>query len=168
MPVEVLRAGDRVCLADGGSAPVRWVGRSTVAARFADRLRVFPVRLRAGALGPDLPTRDLLLSPGHAVRIGGILAHASALVNGATIVRETAMPERFVYWHVELDTHALLLAEGVAAESFLDDWQELPFDDLADRPAPLPTLTELPYPRCRAARQLPRALRTLPGARAAA
>ncbi len=168
VPVERLRAGDPVCLADGGSAPVRWVGHSTVAARFADRLRVFPVRIRAGALGPNLPHRDLLLSPGHAVRIGEILVHASALVNFTTILREAAMPERFVYWHVELDSHALLLAEGVAAESFLDDWQELPFDNAATRPAPSPDAVELPYPRARAARQVPHHLRTLLAARQAA
>jgi hypothetical protein len=165
--VETLRAGDFVRLAEGGRARVRWVGRSTVAARFADPQRSFPVRLCAGALGDNVPCRDLLLSPGHAVRIGDILAHASALVNGTTIVREARMPERFTYWHVELDTHSLILAEGAAAETFLDDWQEQAFDDVSDRPAPLPTLTELPLPRCRAARQVPSAVRALLAAREA-
>ncbi len=134
----------------------------TVVTRFADPLRAFPVRIRAGALGPNLPRRDLLLSPGHAVRIGDILVHAAALVNGTGIVRVAAMPERFVYWHVELDRHALILAEGVAAETLLDTWQDLPFDEVATRPPPLPMVQELPYPRCRSARQMSQRLRIPP------
>lgn len=43
-------------------------------------------------------------------------------------------------------------------------WRELPCDDVSNCPRPLPTLTKFPYPRCRAGRQLPRALRALPGA----
>lgn len=157
--VETLTPGDWVTLADGGAAAVRWVGRHTVARRFSDPQRHWPVRIRAGALDAGLPRRDLLLTPGHALRLGDILMQANALVNGGGIVREIAVPETFVYWHVELHTHALLLAEGVAAESFLDTCQELAFDNRATRPEPAPGGGELPYPRCKSARQLPQGLR---------
>ena len=43
---------------------------------------------------------------------------AERLVNGCTVVQETA--DSVTYWHVELDRHGVLLAEGVAAESYLD------------------------------------------------
>ena len=43
-------------------------------------------------------------------------------------------------------------------------WRELPCDDVSDCRQPLPMLTKLLYPRWRAGRQLPRALRALPGA----
>ncbi len=156
-PVETLRPGDHVCLADGGTAEVRWVGRQTIAARFADPLRTWPVRIRAGALAEGVPRRDLLLSPGHAVRIGAMLANAAALVNGGSVRRETRVPGQFTYWHVELDDHALLLAEGAAAESYLHDAAEFRFDNAAERPAGAGTA--LPLPRCKSPRQVPPAIR---------
>ena len=165
-PIEALRPGDRVCLADGGAAEVRWVGRQSIAARFADPLHSWPIRIRAGALAEGVPRRDLLLSPGHAVRLGAILANAAALVNASSIRRETRVPERFTYWHIELDTHALLLAEGAAAESYLHDAAEFRFDNPGERPAG--TGAELPYPRCKSPRQVPPAIRAALAQRAAA
>jgi len=167
VPVEALRPGDLVRLADGGTAPVRWMGRHAVARHFSDPLRDWPIRVSAGALAEGVPCRDLLLSPGHALRVGNVLAHAGALVNGISIVREQRVPETFVYWHVELDTHALVLAEGAPAETFLDTYEELAFDNRASRPAPSPGSMELPYPRCKSPRQLPHDLREALAARAA-
>jgi autotransporter passenger strand-loop-strand repeat protein len=156
--VETLRAGDLVLTADRANMPVRWLGVQTVATRFADPLRLLPIRIRAGALGESLPGRDLLLSPGHAVLLENLLVQAGALVNGTSIVRETDVPERLRYYHVELDSHALLLAEGVAAESFLDGVEAVAFDN-ADTRIAREKPAELPYPRIKSHRQVPRALR---------
>lgn len=156
--VEMLRAGDLVLCHDGRVAPVSWVGVQTIASRFADRLRVLPVRITAGALGNGLPWRDLLLSPDHALLLDGVLVQAGALVNGASIRRETNLPERFCYYHVELADHALLLAEGLPAESFLDQVSVFAFDNWHERPA-LAQAREMALPRVKSARQLPRALR---------
>jgi hypothetical protein len=162
-PVESLAVGDLVLTADGRAAPVKWVGVQTVVSVFADRLRSFPIRITAGALEPNLPARDLLVSPDHALFLDGVLVQASALVNGTTIVRETAMPERFTYFHVELEDHSLIFAEGVPAETFLDTVTRRRFDNYADYKARYgdtgPLLAELPAPRIKSARQLPQALR---------
>jgi hypothetical protein len=92
-----------------------------------------------------------------------VLVQAGALVNGTTITRRTRMPERFTYFHVELDDHALILAEGVPAETFVDNVTRRRFDNYAeyealygdlDRP-----IAELDLPRVKSARQLPRGLR---------
>jgi hypothetical protein len=77
-----------------------------------------PIRIRADALAPNLPARDLWVSPQHGILFEGSLIQARALVNGATVVQE--FPPQVTYVHVELDRHSLLLAEGLAAESYLD------------------------------------------------
>lgn len=158
--VEALRPGDLVNTANGAK-PVRWVGENPVSTKFADPLRVLPVRIRASALGEGLPVRDLLVSPDHAIFIAGILAQAGALVNGQTILREAAVPEQFTFYHVELDTHELLFAEGVMAESFVDNLDRMYFSNFDDRaPADQP-IVEMPFPRAKSSRQLPRAIRAM-------
>jgi autotransporter passenger strand-loop-strand repeat protein len=165
--VEELQPGDLVWLADGGVAPVRWVGVQTISRTFADPARVLPVRIRAGALDGTVPTRDLLVSPGHALLLDGTLAHAGTLVGFDGITREYATTDTFRYYHIELDAHALLLAEGVAAESYLPLAEDVAFDNRAERP-PSPMMVEMPYPRAKAPRQLPQALRARLARRTAA
>jgi hypothetical protein len=100
-------------------ARVAWVGHRDVRCdRHTRPHDVWPVRIRPGAFGPGVPRRDLWLSPDHAVAMGGALIPVRHLLNGATIVQEPAALAR--YHHVELARHDLLLAEGLAVESYLD------------------------------------------------
>ena len=167
--VETLKAGDVVIAADGAAKAIVWIGRRTVSSRFADPLRTLPIRIKAGALDENVPSRDLLVSPDHAVFVDGALIHASALVNGASIVRETRVPRTFVYYHVELDEHALIVADGAPAESFVDNVDRLGFDNWAEHDALYPdgrTVEEMSYPRAKSARQAPAATRARLAARA--
>jgi hypothetical protein len=175
--VETLGIGDVISTADGGIAPVRWIGRRTLVAegaqgyRFADPLVYLPIRIRAGALGDDLPARDLLLSADHAVLIDGLLVQAGALVNGVSVIRETGLPESFTYYHIELADHALILAEGVPAETFVDNVTRMGFDNWAEHEALYgsePSIAEMPYPRAQSQRQLPPEIRARIEDRAAA
>ncbi len=75
--------------------------------------------VRAGAFGPDRPARNLRVSPEHALLWDGALIPARLLVNGRTILHDRAC-DRVAYYHVELDAHDVLLAEGLPAESWLD------------------------------------------------
>jgi hypothetical protein len=157
--VETLQAGDLVCLADGRVLPLRWLARATVHASPSDPMLMMPVRVRAGALDGHLPVRDLLVSPDHALLLDGILVQAGALVNGTSITRELGTKRGFTYYHPELGEHALILAEGVAAESFIDNIARETFDNWAEfeasgaEPAP-----ELDLPRAKSARQVPDAI----------
>ncbi len=45
------------------------------------------------------------------------------------------MPASFTYFHVELANHALVLAEGVPAETFVDNVERLAFDNWAEHEA---------------------------------
>jgi hypothetical protein len=155
--VEHLRIGDLVQSVDGKPVAIRWIGRQTVAPRFADELRL-PIRIRAGAIGENVPCRDLLLSPDHAVFIDGALIHAGALVNDTSIVRERRVPTMFIYYHIEVDGHALIAAENTPAETFIDNVDRHRFDNWAEYEALYPSgkaIEELPYPRAKAARQVP-------------
>jgi hypothetical protein len=156
--VETLAIGDSVVTADGRTMPVRWIGRNTVSTRFADPLRVLPIRIKAGALGDSIPARDLLVSADHAVLVEDILIQAGALVNGVSILREQNVPETFTYYHVELADHALILAEGAPAETFVDNISRMGFDNWAEHEALYgsdPLILEMPYPRAQSRRQVP-------------
>lgn len=165
--VEDIRAGDMLTTKNG-AMPVRWIGQSHIHTRFADPLRALPIRIRAGALGNNLPVRDLLLSPDHAIHMDGILVQAGALVNGTSIVREHDVPEQFTYYHVELASHELLLAEGVEAESFVDNVARMHFQNWDERNATAEPIVEMALPRAKSARQVPASIRRRLGGTAAA
>ena len=125
--MEDVAAGTRVRLAGGGTAPVVWVGRRAVdCARHPNPRQVWPVRVRAGAFGPGLPARDLWLSPQHAIYDEGVLVPAKLLVNGSTVTQEPVA--RVEYFHVKLERHDLLVAEGLACESYLDTGDRASFE----------------------------------------
>ena len=91
-----------------------------------------------------------------------VLIQAGALVNGTSIVRETNVPQTFTYYHVELDDHSLILAENTPAETFIDNVDRLAFDNWQEHEALYPDgkpIVEMPYPRAKAHRQVPRAIR---------
>jgi hypothetical protein len=144
--VENLTTGQMVVTADGCRRPIAWIGyRHLDLTRHNVPPEAQPIRIRADALGEGCPTRDLFLSPAHALFIDGALVPVCLLVNGTTILRET---RRDVLWyHVELETHDILLAEGAPAESYLDTGNRGAFEN-AGLPLILhPTFAEGPEQR---------------------
>ena len=119
LAVDDLRVGDCVVSAFGGTAEIIWIGYRQVDARSHPRPEdVWPVRIAASAFGAGLPSRDLFLSPDHSVYVDGVLIPVRYLINGATITQvEMAAP---LYFHIELRQHDVILAEGLACESYLD------------------------------------------------
>ena len=118
--VEDLRPGDPVITANGERRPVRWIGWRTldlgpVAARAAQ-----PVLIMPDAFGPGRPHKMLRLSPSHCIYVEGVLIPVAQLVNGATVRHEWAA-QAATYFHIELDRHDIVLAEGLMCESYFDD-----------------------------------------------
>lgn len=121
--IEDLNVGDAVLTRDDGVQKIRWIGHSTVRAvgEFA------PVRIRAGTLHNE---NDLLVSPDHRLFIyqrsdalgagrHELLVRARHLVNGDSVVQEDG---GFVeYYQLLFDTHQIIYAEGIAAETLLID-----------------------------------------------
>jgi hypothetical protein len=121
--VETLKIGDLVVTRFGGIRPILWIGRQTFERdTIAGDREKLPVRIRAGALGPQQPAADLYVSPGHSMLIDGHLVLAKALVNGITITQElpAASGACIDYYNPELDTHDCVIAEGAFAETFAD------------------------------------------------
>jgi hypothetical protein len=117
--VENLRVGDRVTTAGGPDQPIVWIGQRMVdCRRHPHPESVWPVRARAGAFAENVPQRDLFLSPDHAIFVKDVLVPVKLLINGTSI----AQVERdlVTYFHVELSRHAVILAEGLTVESYLE------------------------------------------------
>ncbi|GAC88900.1 hypothetical protein Gbth_011_041 [Gluconobacter thailandicus F149-1 = NBRC 100600] len=121
LPIEELKIGTPVRTASGQLRPISWIGRRSYDPIFAYGNRdVLPILIRKGALGNNLPRRDLTVSPLHAMFLDGYLIPALHLVNDLTII-QIEKPNEINYIHLELETHDILLAEGAPSESFLDD-----------------------------------------------
>jgi uncharacterized repeat protein (TIGR03803 family) len=121
VPVEELAIGDRVVTISGAARPIKWIGRRGYAGRFAfGQKHLLPVCIKTGALADSEPRRDLWVSPNHALYLEGVLIEARDLVNGVSIVQAERVAA-VEYFHIELDSHDVIVAEGAAAESFIDD-----------------------------------------------
>ncbi len=147
VPVENLSIGD--CLATpNGPGPVKWIGRRSYLGRFArGNKSVLPIRIGAGALADGIPGRNLWVSPKHAMLLDGVLIPAEVLVNGTTIVQEHDM-ETIEYFHVELDRHGILFAEGAQSESFVDDNSRNMFHNAHEHAALYPGSGQVPALYC--------------------
>jgi autotransporter passenger strand-loop-strand repeat protein len=131
--VEDLAEGDLVRTAAGAARPIIWIGHRTIdCTRHPAPQMVWPVHVAKGAFADAQPCRDLYLSPDHAVFVDGMLVPIRQLINGVSIVQLAA--DSVTYFHIELETHDVLLAEGLPAESYLDGGNR---NDFANGGAPM-------------------------------
>ncbi|WP_299558047.1 Hint domain-containing protein [uncultured Sulfitobacter sp.] len=135
-PVERLAVGDRILTRDDGVQTLRWIGTTTTRAlgEFA------PIVIAAGTLSN---ANDLVVSPDHRLFIyqrtdelgagrAELLVKARHLVNGTTVrVAEGGFVD---YYQLLFDSHQIIYAEGIAAESMLIDSRTKPVlpQDLSD------------------------------------
>ena len=121
--IESLLPGEMVATLSGSKIiqqPIKWIGRRRVDIAAHPRPdTVVPIRVCRHAVADNVPRVDLLVSPDHAILFDGKLICARQLVNGTTIRQDIRRPI-VEYLHIELDEHAILLAEGLPAESYLD------------------------------------------------
>ncbi len=127
--VASLVAGDFVQTQDNGPAEILWMGqRRVTGARLIAMPELAPIRLRRGALDHDVPDAGLLVSPDHRMVLRGararalfnadeVLVAARDLVNDSTVIRDRAV-RQVTYLHMMLPQHEIVLANGVATESF--------------------------------------------------
>jgi hypothetical protein len=125
--VETIRPGARVLTRDRGLQTVTWVGQRRIARPGAFAMDMRPVRIAAGALGPGMPARDLVLSPNHRVLVRGPAAQIAAgepevLVAAKHLAHLPGVTQAAVgavtYVHLLFERHEVLLSDGAWTESF--------------------------------------------------
>ncbi|WP_198029556.1 Hint domain-containing protein [Bradyrhizobium sp. WSM3983] len=122
LSVETIAVGDQLMTVSGAFRPVVWVGswlgQKRAGESWSKQMR--PVRIKQSALAPNVPYEDLLISQGHAIFIDGLLVPAGELVNGTTVLLETAdESDTLEYFHVKLASHDMVLAAGAPVETLL-------------------------------------------------
>ncbi len=127
-PVEELAAGDQVITRDNGLQTVSWVGRARFdALELSRNPHLYPVLIRAGALGNGLPEQDLTLSPNHRVLVTSdqtalyfeereVLVAAKHLVNHRGVFEIEALGVS--YFHFLCKKHEVVMSNGCWSESF--------------------------------------------------
>lgn len=122
--VENLNVGDRVLAYVNGREELRqiiWTGHRSAVVRqgLPDDEAGYPVRIRRHALAENVPHKDLLVTPEHALYLNGAFVPARMLVNGQSIVFDRTVTH-FDYYHIETDAHSIVWSDGALSESYLD------------------------------------------------
>jgi len=125
--IEDLVVNDQVDTRTHGKQKIRWIGSTIVkASRF--RKHLSPIRIKAGALGENTPSQDLLVSPAHRMLVSGwqaelLFGEAEALVAAKSLVNDSTITvahdlEEFEYFHIMFDNHEIVMSNGAPSESF--------------------------------------------------
>ena len=129
VPVEDLQPGDRLRTIDGSFKPLRLIPNRALGPQdLAASPKLRPIRILAGALGVGNPQRDLLVSPQHRMLVKSTIAERMFGVDEVLVAatKLTVLPgifvdetvEEFSYFHLVLDAHEVIFAEGALTESF--------------------------------------------------
>lgn len=126
--VEDLQVGDLVETLDHGPQAICWVHQGTHPLEKLDK-DAKPVLIAAGALGPERPTQDLIVSPHHRMFVGGkgplqgrfnfeALAPAKSLTSLPGI-RHMMGKTQITWFHFACIRHEVVFANGCMSESLL-------------------------------------------------
>jgi Hint domain len=122
--IEDLAIGDLLPTMFGGLRPVQWIGRYPRKKSDPSKPWVknaLPVRIARSALAPNVPRADLCVTSSHSLLIDGVLVPAGALINGTTIIRYEAREYyELEFFHIKLESHDVIYAEGVPAETLVN------------------------------------------------
>lgn len=128
-PIEDIAIGDRVKTKDNGFQTIKWCANRVLSETdLKQQPHLRPIRIRAGALGDNLPAQDLVVSPQHRMLVSGpecelfigeseVLVPAKALLNDHSITLDYDAT-RVEYFHFMCDHHEVVYANGAESESF--------------------------------------------------
>lgn len=128
VPVEQLRVGDMVITRDNGVQTIRWIGhRPMTAGALLQNPHLKPVVLRKGALGHDLPERDMMVSPQHRMLVANertalyfeeheVLVAAKHLLDNHSVKEIESSGTTYI--HFMCERHEVVLSNGAWSETF--------------------------------------------------
>ena len=129
--IETLSEGDLVATLDDGYQPIRWIGSMVVPCPN----HLAPIQFATGSLGPNVPTKPLVVSPHHRILVRSLIAQRmfgkpEVLVAAKSLKTcsgvTTGLPFIPVkYWHMLFDRHQLVKSHGVVTESLLPAQQTM-------------------------------------------
>ena len=134
--IEDLKPGDLLVTRFGPLRRLKFLGRQSFGGAFL-RQRGAPVRIAAGALGPDQPSHDLFVSPDHSMLIDDRLVQVKLLINGVSIT-QTATTAMVDYFHLDFGVHDCVIAEGAWSESYAEMGNRTKFHNVAEFEAAYP------------------------------
>ncbi|MBS1103820.1 Hint domain-containing protein [Gluconobacter sp. Dm-62] len=123
-PIQDLRTGDEVLAWHEGAPSARkviWTGRrqTTTNPALPDDQAGYPVRVLANAIAENVPHKDMLITAEHCLFMNGRFIPARMLVNGHSIFYDRSLTS-YEYFHIETRDHAVIMADGMLTESYLD------------------------------------------------
>jgi hypothetical protein len=128
VPIEALNPGDLLLTKDNGPQPIRWIwARKQPLAAIRANPALNAIRIGKNALGKNIPRRDMFVSRHHRImlvsaiteRMYGkreILVPAKDLV-GMTGISVAPLVGNITYYHILMENHEVVFAEGAPAES---------------------------------------------------
>lgn len=126
--VEDLSIGDRIITRDDGVQAIEWIGKKYVTTQeMLAQPKLKPVLIKKGALGNNLPERDMWVSPNHRMLLANentqmlfdereVLVAAKHLVGQPGIMKVDTMGIEYI--HVMFKRHQVILGDGSWTESF--------------------------------------------------
>ncbi|GBQ11775.1 outer membrane protein [Swaminathania salitolerans LMG 21291] len=126
VPIETLRIGDTITTHDWrtnrpATRPVAWIGKARCQIRphLPENAAGYPVRVLKDAISDGVPYKDMLITAEHCLFFEGKFIPVRMLVNGRSIFYDTSITA-YDYYHVETEDHAVIMADGMLTESYLD------------------------------------------------
>jgi hypothetical protein len=120
--IEDLGIGDLLPTMFSGLRPVQWIARYPLKKSDPSKPWVkgaLPVRISRSALAPNVPHANLYVTGGHALFIDGLLVPAGDLINGTSITRDERDCDGLEFFHIKLETHDVIYAEGAPVDTVL-------------------------------------------------
>ena len=122
--VQDIMIGDEVMTHTTGQAQARrviWTGMAHTVVRqgMPDDEAGYPVRILKDAIADGVPYRDMLITPEHALFVDGSFVPIRMLVNGRSIFYDHSITA-YDYHHIETEQHAVIMADGMLTETYLD------------------------------------------------
>ncbi|RJE78572.1 Hint domain-containing protein [Paracoccus sp. JM45] len=134
--VEDLETGTLVQTSHGKFKSIQWIGSRKLSAQdLVQNPKLCPICIQAGALGENIPSMDLIVSPQHRILVRSKIAQKmfgtdEVLVGAKHLLQLDGIdivecPTEIEYFHIMFEQHELVISNGAITESLFAGPQAL-------------------------------------------